>query len=148
MLTRDLARRKESAIAPAPTAVAWAVDNRTCSLRVVGHGPSLRFENRAGGSDLNPYLALSALVVAGLFGVERGLELEPAYKGNAYLATDRPRLPATLREARDLFASSQLAREAFGEAVVEHYVHAADVELQAFDATVTDWERFRGFERL
>ncbi|HEY1523248.1 MAG TPA: glutamine synthetase family protein [Solirubrobacteraceae bacterium] len=132
----------------APTAVAWAPDNRTCSLRVVGHGPSLRFENRAGGSDLNPYLALSALVAAGLHGVERGLKLEPAYEGNAYLAADKPRLPGTLREARDLFAASQLAREAFGEEVVEHYVHAADVELQAFEASVTDWERFRGFERL
>jgi glutamine synthetase len=132
----------------APTAVAWAPDNRTCSLRVVGHGPSLRFENRAGGSDLNPYLALSALVAAGLHGVEEGLELEPAYEGNAYLAADKPRLPSTLREARDLFAGSQIARSAFGAQVVEHYVHAADVELQAFDSAVTDWERFRGFERL
>jgi glutamine synthetase len=132
----------------APTAVAWAPDNRTCSLRVVGEGPSLRFENRAGGSDLNPYLALSALVAAGLDGVERGLELEPAYEGNAYLAADKPRLPRTLREARDLFQASEVARTAFGEEVVEHYVHAADVELAAFDSVVTDWERFRGFERL
>jgi glutamine synthetase len=132
----------------APTAVAWAPDNRTCSLRVVGHGPSLRFENRAGGSDLNPYLALSAIVAAGLHGVEQGLELEAPYQGNAYLATDKPRLPGTLREARDLFATSEVARAAFGEEVLEHYAHAADVELQAFDATVTDWERYRGFERL
>ena len=132
----------------APTAVAWAPDNRTCSLRVVGHGPSLRFENRAGGSDLNPYLALSAIVAAGLYGVEQGLALEPAYEGNAYLAADKPRLPRTLREARDLFAASEVATAAFGEEVVKHYVHAADVELQAFEAAVTDWERFRGFERL
>ncbi|HZU59976.1 MAG TPA: glutamine synthetase, partial [Solirubrobacteraceae bacterium] len=132
----------------APTAVAWAPDNRTCSLRVVGHGPGLRFENRAGGSDLNPYLALSAIVAAGLHGVTQGLSLEPAYQGNAYLASDKPRLPRTLREARDLFASSQVARDAFGEEVVRHYVHAADVELEAFDAAVTDWERYRGFERL
>jgi glutamine synthetase len=132
----------------APTAVAWAEDNRTCSLRVVGHGPGLRFENRAGGSDLNPYLALSALVAAGLYGVERELELEPAYQGNAYLATDKPRLPGTLREARDLFAASEVAGAAFGEEVVEHYVHAADVELAAFESSVTDWERYRGFERL
>jgi glutamine synthetase len=132
----------------APTAVAWAPDNRTCSLRVVGEGPSLRFENRAGGSDLNPYLALSALVAAGLHGVERGLELEPAYQGNAYLAADKPRVPRTLREARDLFQASEVARAAFGEEVVEHYVHAADVELDAFESAVTDWERFRGFERL
>jgi glutamine synthetase len=132
----------------APTAIAWGHDNRTCSLRVVGHGPSLRFENRAGGSDLNPYLALSGLIAAGLHGVENGLQLEPAYEGNAYKATDKPRLPGTLRDARDLFAVSDVARAAFGEEVVAHYVNAADVELNAFEAAVTDWERFRGFERL
>jgi glutamine synthetase len=132
----------------APTAVAWAVDNRTCALRVVGHGAGLRFENRSGGADLNPYMALSAIIAAGLHGVEQGLELEPAYTGNAYLATDKPRLPTTLREARDLFASSDVARAAFGEEVVRHYSHAADIELAAFESAVTDWERFRGFERL
>ena len=132
----------------APTAVAWAQDNRTCALRVVGHGPGLRLENRAGGSDLNPYTALSAIIAAGLHGVSEGLELEPAYEGNAYLATDKPRLPRTLREARDLFAQSAVARAAFGGEVVDHYVHAADVELSAFEAAVTDWERSRGFERL
>ncbi|HTX32103.1 MAG TPA: glutamine synthetase family protein [Solirubrobacteraceae bacterium] len=132
----------------APTAVAWAHDNRTCSLRVVGDGPSLRFENRAGGSDLNPYLALSAIIAAGLHGVEAGLELEPPYVGNAYQASEKPRLPSNLRDARDLFATSELARAAFGDEVVDHYVHAADVELQAFESAVTDWERFRGFERL
>ncbi len=132
----------------APTAVAWGEDNRTCSLRVVGHGPSLRFENRAGGSDLNPYLALSAIIAAGLHGVDTGLELEPVYTGNAYLAQDKPRLPSTLRDARELFDSSAVARAAFGDEVVDHYVHAADVELAAFNAAVTDWERFRGFERL
>ena len=132
----------------APTTIAWGHDNRTCALRVVGHGPALRFENRAGGSDLNPYLALSALVAAGLHGVEQGLELEPAYEGNAYEATDKPRLPTTLREARDLFDGSRVARDAFGDDVVDHYVHAADVELSAFETAVTDWERARGFERL
>jgi glutamine synthetase len=132
----------------APTAVAWGMDNRTCSLRVVGHGPSLRFENRAGGSDLNPYLALSAIIAAGLHGVDSSLELEPVYEGNAYLSTDKPRLPTTLREARDLFDASQIARRALGDEVVDHYVHAADVELRAFESAVTDWERFRGFERL
>ncbi|HLH14849.1 MAG TPA: glutamine synthetase family protein [Solirubrobacteraceae bacterium] len=132
----------------APTTVAWAKDNRTCALRVVGHGPGLRFENRAGGADLNPYMALSALIAAGLAGVDEGLALEPAFVGNAYAATDRARLPRTLREARDLFAGSEIAREAFGEEVVAHYVHAADVELEAFESAVTDWERVRGFERL
>jgi glutamine synthetase len=132
----------------APTAVAWANDNRTCALRVVGHGDALRFENRAGGSDLNPYLALSALIAAGLHGVDAGLELEPEFVGNAYTATDKPRLPATLLAARDLFADSAVAAEAFGEQVVAHYVNAADVELAAYNAAVTDWERVRGFERL
>src|ERR1022692_3566201 len=103
----------------APTALAWGEDNRPCSLRVVGHGPSLRFENRAGGSDLNPYLALSAIIAAGLHGVEQGLELEPRYDGNAYLAEDRPRLPSTLLEAREEFAQSDVARAAFGEEVVK-----------------------------
>ena len=132
----------------APTTVAWGHDNRTCALRVVGHGGALRFENRSGGADLNPYLALSALIAAGLEGVERGLELEPAFEGNAYEAADKPRLPSTLHDARDLFAASTLARAAFGEEVVAHYLNAADVELAAFDAAVTDWERVRGFERL
>jgi glutamine synthetase len=83
-----------------------------------------------------------------LHGVDAGLELEPAYVGNAYLASDKPRLPRTLRDARDLFAASDVAHAAFGEEVVDHYAHAAEVELEAFDAAVTDWERFRGFERL
>ena len=131
----------------APTAVAWGHDNRTCALRVVGHGPSLRFENRVGGADLNPYLALSALIAAGLHGVDQGLALEPAFEGNAYLS-DKPRVPMTLREARDLFARSAVAREAFGDEVVEHYLNNAQVEIDAYDAVVTDWERVRGFERL
>jgi glutamine synthetase len=132
----------------APTAVAWGHDNRTCAFRVVGHGPSLRFENRSGGADLNPYLALSALIAAGLEGVDQGLELEPPFEGNAYAAGDKPRLPPTLRDARDLFATSAVARKAFGEEVVAHYLNAAAVELTAFEAAVTDWERVRGFERL
>jgi glutamine synthetase len=132
----------------APTTVAWGRDNRTCSLRVVGHGQGQRFELRAGGSDLNPYLAVSAIIAAGLHGVDSQLELEPMYEGNAYLATDKPRLPTTLRDARDLFATGEVSRAAFGDEVVDHYVNAADVELTAFEAAVTDWERFRGFERL
>ena len=132
----------------APTTVAWGQDNRTCALRVVGHGQGQRFELRAGGSDLNPYLALSAIIAAGLHGVDNQLQLEPMYEGNAYHATDKPRLPTTLRDARDLFATSEVSRSAFGDEVVDHYVNAADVELMAFEAAVTDWERFRGFERL
>jgi glutamine synthetase len=132
----------------APTAIAWGRDNRTCALRVVGHGAAMRFENRVGGADLNPYMALSAIVAAGLHGVEAELQLDPVFEGNAYEAGDLPRVPGTLREARDLFADSEIARAAFGEDVVAHYVNAADVELAAFGGAVTDWERFRGFERL
>jgi glutamine synthetase len=131
----------------APTAVAWGHDNRTCSLRVVGHGPSLRVENRLPGADVNPYLALAAMLAAGLHGIEQELDLEPPFEGNAY-ESDKPRVPATLRDARALFADSAIAREAFGQEVVDHYLNMADVELSAFDAAVTDWERFRSFERL
>ena len=131
----------------APTAVAWGEDNRTCALRVVGHGASRRIECRLPGADVNPYLALSAMIAAGLHGMDAGLELEPAFEGNAY-ESDKPRVPATLRDARDAFAASTVAREAFGEEVVDHYLNAADVELEAFEAAVTDWERVRGFERL
>ncbi|MGN6300509.1 MAG: glutamine synthetase family protein [Angustibacter sp.] len=131
----------------APTAVAWGRDNRTCALRVVGHGAGLRLENRLPGGDVNPYLALAGMLAGGLHGIEERLELEPPCTGNAYTA-GKPRVPSTLRAARDLFAGSALARAAFGDAVVDHYVNAADVELAAFESAVTDWERFRGFERL
>ncbi|MDX8035793.1 glutamine synthetase family protein [Lentzea sp. BCCO 10_0856] len=131
----------------APTAVAWGRDNRTCALRVVGHGQSLRFENRVPGGDVNPYLAVAALIAAGLHGVEQKLELEDEFVGNAY-ASDRPTVPTTLKEAADLFAASEIAREAFGKEVVDHYLNAARVELEAFEAAVTDWEKVRGFERL
>jgi glutamine synthetase len=131
----------------APTAVAWGRDNRTCALRVVGHGAGLRLENRLPGGDVNPYLATAAMLAGGLHGIESSLELEPAFAGNAY-TSDKPHVPGNLRAARDLFAQSELARAAFGDAVVDHYVNAADVELAAFERTVTDWERFRGFERL
>lgn len=132
----------------APTTVAWGTDNRTCALRVVGHGESLRVENRVPGGDVNPYLAVAALIAAGLHGIERELELGPELVGNAYTADDHPRVPSTLRDAAQLFGESKLAREAFGEDVVEHYLNAARVELAAFDAAVTDWELIRGFERL
>jgi glutamine synthetase len=140
--------KRYAAASFAPTAVAWGHDNRTCSLRVVGHGPSRRFENRVGGADLNPYLALSAIIASGLHGVDAGLKLEPALEGNAYAAAERERVPSTMTQARELFAGSAVAREAFGEEVVAHYLNYADVELEASGAAVTDWERRRGFERL
>lgn len=140
--------KRYAALSFAPTTVAWGHDNRTCALRVVGHGAGRRVECRVPGADVNPYLAISALVAAGLHGIDAGLELEPAFEGNAYEAGDRPQVPKTLREARDLFAESAIAREAFGPEVVEHYLNYARVELDAYDAAVTDWERVRGFERL
>jgi glutamine synthetase len=131
----------------APTALAWGRDNRTCAFRVVGHGDGLRVECRIPGGDVNPYLAIAALVAGGLHGVEHELSLGPAFAGNAYTA-DLDRLPTTLRDAAERLESSEIARSAFGPEVVDHYVNMARTELAAFDATVTDWERFRGFERL
>jgi glutamine synthetase len=131
----------------APTTVAWGLDNRTCALRVVGRGLTLRLENRVPGGDVNPYLAVAALIAAGLHGIDHSLELEPVLEGNAY-ASGGPRVPASLAEAVGLFGGSEVALKAFGEDVVAHYVRAAEVEIEAFQKAVTDWERFRGFERL
>ncbi len=131
----------------APTAVAWGLDNRTCSLRVVGHGASMRFENRLPGGDVNPYLAVAGMIAAGLYGVEHELELPEACGGNAYTAAYE-HVPTTLREAAELWEASPIAREAFGEEVVAHYGNMARVEVGAFDAAVTDWELRRSFERM
>ncbi len=131
----------------APTAIAWGLDNRTCALRVVGHGQGLRVENRVPGGDVNQYLAVAALIAGGLYGIENELELEPVFEGSAY-GSDAPRVPTTLRDAAELFAHSAVAQEAFGSEVVEHYLNNARIELKAFDAAITDWERVRGFERL
>ena len=131
----------------APTAVAWGKDNRTCSMRVVGHGEGLRVENRLPGADVNPYLALSAMIASGLHGIDAELPLEPPMEGNAY-TSDAPRVPTNLYEARDLFSASEVAREAFGEGVVDHYLNHARIEIQAHEAAVTDWDKYRGFERL
>lgn len=131
----------------APTAIAWGFDNRTCALRVVGHGAGLRMENRAPGGDVNQYLAVSALIAGGLYGIDNELELPEPLEGNAY-TSGAERLPTSLAEAATLFEHSEVAREAFGDDVVEHYLNYARVELKAFGAAVTDWERMRGFERL
>ncbi|MEB3983986.1 glutamine synthetase family protein [Mycobacterium sp. 663a-19] len=132
----------------APTALAWGLDNRTCALRVVGRGRHIRVECRVAGGDVNQYLAVAALIAGGLYGVERGLEPPEPCTGNAYADTGLPRLPATLGEAAALFEASAFARDAFGDDVVAHYLNNARVELAAFNAAVTDWERVRGFERL
>ena len=131
----------------APTAVAWGIDNRTCAMRVVGHGHGLRVECRAPGGDVNQYLAVAALIAGGLHGIEQELELPEALQGNAY-TSGAQRLPTTLAEAVELLDNSQVARAAFGDDVIDHYLNNARVELKAFNAAVTDWERVRGFERL
>jgi glutamine synthetase len=151
----------------APTAVAWGLDNRTCSIRVVGAGKGLRLENRVPGGDVNPYLAIAGMLAGGLYGVDNEIPLETPLRGNAYVA-DKARVPATLEEARELFAESGIAKLAFGEDVVAHYTNAADVEIAAFreaghseaggpgaatpgapePVQISEWERFRCFERL
>jgi len=137
----------------APTTVAWGPDNRTCALRLVGHGPSLRVECRVPGGDVNPYLALSGLIAAALSGVPSGesgqlAELPPPVTGNAYALTELPRVPGTLDEALALWESSALAAKAFGPDVVRHYATMARVELEAYRSAVTDWELRRYFERI
>ena len=132
----------------APTTVAWGPDNRTCALRLIGHGPSLRVECRVPGGDVNPYLALAGLIAAGLAGVKQDLELPPPVTGNAYTEHELPRVPASIEEALALWVASPLAAEAFGADVVEHYATMARVELEAYRAVVTDGELRRYFERI
>jgi glutamine synthetase len=131
----------------APTAIGWGTDNRTCAVRLVGERESARLENRVPGGDVNPYLALAAMIAGGLYGVEQGLPLPPEVSGNAY-RSDLPTVPRTLSDAREAFTGSAVARDVFGDAVVDHYTNMADVELAAFEAAVTDWELRRGFERM
>jgi len=131
----------------APTAIKWGRDNRTCAFRLVGHGAGLRLENRVPGGDVNPYLAVAGMVASGLDGIQRGLELEADFAGNAY-ASDAEHVPSSLDRATQLWTESAWARETFGDEVVDHYTNMARVELAAFGRSVTDWERFRGFERL
>ena len=131
----------------APTAIKWGRDNRTCALRLVGHGHSLRLENRVPGGDVNQYLAVAGMIAAGLDGIEKNLPLEPIFQGNAY-AADASRIPTSLQEARDLWANSSWVRETFGADVQKHYTHMADTEIDAYSRAVTDWERVRSFERM
>ena len=132
----------------APTKLAWSTDNRTTGFRIVGHGSSLRIENRMPGGDANPYLAFAATIAAGMAGVEEHLDGGEPYAGNAYVDPHLPSLPRTLREAVDLLDASKLARESLGDAVIDFYVHTARLEIEAFDNAVTDWERQRYFERI
>jgi glutamine synthetase len=107
----------------------------------------MRMECRAPGGDVNQYLAVAALIAGGLHGIDQELELPDPCEGNAYTGGS-DRLPTTLAEAAGLFEKSTVARAAFGDEVVEHYLNNARIELAAFNSSVTDWERRRGFERL
>jgi glutamine synthetase len=133
----------------APTKSVWSKDNRTAGFRLCGEGTKgIRVECRVGGSDLNPYLAMAALLAAGIDGIEKKMELEPAFVGDAYMKTGINEVPKTLRDATDKLNGSQLLRAAFGEDVVDHYVRAAQWEQEEYDRRVTDWEVARGFERV
>jgi glutamine synthetase len=132
----------------APTAVAWGPDNRTCALRLIGHGPSLRVECRVPGGDVNPYLAVAALVACAIDGVQRELPLPDPVTGNAYAVTDIEHVPVSLEEAAALWSASPLADSAFGADVVDHYANMARVEIAAYQSAVTDWELRRYFERI
>jgi glutamine synthetase len=130
----------------APTTLAWGHDNRTCGFRIVGHGGAKRVETRIPGGDVNPYLAFAAIIAAGLHGIEGELELPPALEGNAY-ESDARRFPSTMREAIAALEGGSVARAAFGDLVVDHYLNYARTEQALFDKVVTDWERVRYFER-
>ena len=131
----------------APTALRWGRDNRTIAYRLVGHGPSLRLENRIPGGDVNPYLAVAGIIAAGLDGIQGGQGLETEFTGNGY-ASDSTRVPATMAEALHLWESSEWVRATFGTEVQAHYANMARIELDAFGRAVTDWERYRSFERM
>lgn len=131
----------------APINIVWSRDNRTCGFRVVGHGSSLRVEDRLPGGDANPYLTYAAILAAGLYGISHQVEPAPEFYGNAYVAAGVPHVPRSLREAIATWQNSEIARESFGDDVVIHYQHMAEIEQEAFDMSVTDWERQRYFER-
>ena len=131
----------------APTALAWSIDNRTCGFRIVGHGSSFRLESRIPGADVNPYLAYAATIAAGLHGIEQGVDPPPRFDGNAYAATDVARVPSSIVEAIDAFATSKVAADAFGADVHEHLLNLARQEWNHFNRAVTDWERRRNFDQ-
>ena len=131
----------------APTAIRWGRDNRTCALRLVGHGASLRLENRVAGGDVNPYLAVAGIIAAGLDGISKKMVLEPAFQGNAY-ASDSGRLPSSMPEALALWENSAWVKEVFGAEVQAHYANMATIEIAAYGKAITDWELFRNFERF
>ncbi|WP_377289834.1 glutamine synthetase family protein [Rhizobium sp. SG2393] len=132
----------------APTKAVWSMDNRTAGYRLCGaHTKGIRVECRVGGSDLNPYLAMAALLAAGIAGIEGKLELEPAFVGDAYGGKGVREIPKTLRDATEFMTGSAMLRSAFGDEVIDHYTRAARWEQEEYDRRVTDWEVARGFER-
>lgn len=131
----------------APVNVAWSQDNRTSGYRVVGHGQSLRIENRIPGADINPYLSYAAMIGAGLYGIEHKIEPPAEWKGNAYDADEVPRVPQSLQEALTLWEASPVVRDVLGETVTKHYAHMARIEQRTFDSIVTIWERERYLEQ-
>ncbi len=131
----------------APTALAWSVDNRTCGFRIVGHERSFRLESRIPGADVNPYLAYAATIAAGLPGIEHGIDPGPRFDGNAYADASLPRVPSSLTEAIEAFATSKVAADAFGADVHDHLLNTARQELAYFNRAVTDWERRRNFDQ-
>ena len=132
----------------APVKVVWGYDNRTCGLRLVGEGPSLRMESRIPGADANPYLGFAATVAAGLYGIEHRLDLAPMFSGDAYLTADVPSVPADISEAIGAMEHSATARELLGDEVIDHYLQLARCEVDSFNSVVTCWERSRNFERI
>ncbi len=130
----------------APTSLVWGRDNRTCGFRSVGEGQGLRIESRIPGADANPYLAFAAIIASGIYGIENKLDPGPPYETNAY-ESDAKRFPATLRDAIAHLERSTMARDAFGDEMIDHYLNYARIEQQLFDQEVTCYERERLFER-
>lgn len=132
----------------APTAVAWGLDNRTCGLRLVGHGQGYRVESRIPGADVNSYLAFAGVIAAGLHGIEHQLDPGDAFVGNAYTDPDVEHIPSTIVEAIELWRASEVAKAAFGEEVHHHILNTAEQEWASFNRAVTDWELRRNFEQF
>jgi glutamine synthetase len=139
--------KRFAALSWAPVNVVWGRDNRTTGFRLVGDGNALHVENRFPGGDMNAYLTYAAMIGAGLYGIEHGVELPPEYKGNGYVATGVPRMPRALWEAIGELERSEAAREIFGDGIVAHYLNAAKVEQMQYDAVVHNWDRERYLER-
>jgi glutamine synthetase len=131
----------------APIRISWSRDNRTAGFRIVGTGKSQRIESRLPGADANPYLAYAAALAAGIDGIRNAIEPPPLFSGDAYQDDSARSVPANLSEATDALERSGMFRQAFGNDVVDHYVHFFRTEQRKYDEAVTSWERARYFER-